>query len=511
MTLIPYSERTGAMKKTRFWIVVAIAACLALLTACGGEPEPPKVLNFTQMEVSTDTRTGFFGGRYASFKVTGSVTNNTGNPVNVDNIPVLTWDNEKLKAETSQEKLLDGETCDVTWEKEISFKGSDIPELSFSGSVEFAGLDDCQTELNEQLQAIASGFADKDAEEEAARKKREQEAEEARKQAEQEAEEARQKEEADKAALTACKGKSASEAKKVASGTDYKPIFKDSYDVDVTSDITDTSDAGLATVTKVTIENGGFFPDPKVTFTLDYTDPAAKAERDKKEKEEVARKQAEEEAQAKREQLKDDIKACKGQSVTHAYKLIKDSGFTYEFCLPSDNNKGYGEDITDDVKDPVYKGARKRTKVTDVTLSGNEVRFIVERPLAITIEDNEELRAVLQVKDNFDPSVGAFAEKYAGKNIEFDGCISSVYMEYETEDPRFRSYTALVEAMDYDPNKAIGPSFQIKDRRVSMLHWVGEAPTTLDEGQNIHIVAQLGSFNETNGLYQLYPLMTSMR
>lgn len=500
MTLTTYSERTGAMKRNRLWIVVAITACLALLTACGREPEPPKVLNFTQMEVSTDTRTGFFGGRYASFKVTGSVTNNTGNPVNIDNIPALTWDNEKLKAETSQEKLLDGETCDVTWEKEISFKGSDIPELSFSGSVEFAGLDDCQTELNEQLQAIASGFADKDAEEEAARKKREQEAEEARKQAEQEEEEARQKEEADKAALTACKGKSASGAKKVASGTDYKPIFKDSYDVDVTSDITDTSDAGLATVTEVTIDNGGFFPDPKVTFKLDYTDPAAQAERDK-----------EAEEQAKREQLKDDIKACKGQSVTHAYKLIKDSGFTYEFCLPSDNNKGYGEDITDDVKDPVYKGARKRTKITNVTLDGSDVRFIVERPLAITIEDNEEYRAVLQVRDNFDPSVGAFAEKYAGKNIEFDGCFSYVATEFEADNPKYRRYTGLVEAMDYDPDRAIGPTFQFYNLSVKELEWVGDVPTTLDTGQNIHIVARLGKFNEANGLYRITPLQTSLR
>ena len=603
-------------KKNSLILVSTLVICLVLLVGCGssggnGQGSAPvpeaKTLVFSKMKVKTSTRTGFFGGRYASFEVTGSVTNKTDNPVNKDNIPSIVWNDEsddKVKVDMSQEKLLSGETCDVSWEKELTIDGSSIPELSFDGAVEFTGLDGCQEELNGQLQAIAGEYAAQDSAKEEERKAKEQA----------KADEAKKKEDT-KSSLNACKGKTASEAYNVAKGTEYPPIFKDSYDVDVTSDVkkaaadselgqslvsavevneggwfsdksviftldytdpaaqkerddkaaadkaraqadkdiltckgktadeafeiasrssykprfidsfevdvtddvkddSNGSDVHAAKVNKVETTEGGLFSSASVTFTLDYTDPEAKAKREEKEAEEAARKQAEKEEKEAEEQLKRSIEDCKGKTVLEAYKLVKDSGYGYKFRVPSDSGiegYGHGEDITDEVKDKFYKGARRRTKITNVSIKGNDVTFTVERHLAMTADDNEDLRALLQLHDNFDESISAFADKYYGKNIEFDGCFSDVYAENKGKSNPIYRYSVLIEAMDYDPDRAIGPTFHVSELKSDQFNWIGDQPSTIKTGQNVHMMARLGEFSSNNGLYELTPVETSLR
>lgn len=330
--------------------------CLLLLSGCGAsgasktEPEPdPKVLTFTDMTVKTETRTGFFGGRYASFEVKGSITNKTDNPINEDNLPKVSWggDNSgEADPEMSQDKLLTDENCSITWKEELTIDGSSIPEVSFKGSVEFTGLDDCQSELNEQLQAIASEY-------EAADTKKENE----RKAEEKKKADAAKKLEDDKKALSSCKGKSAQEALTVTEGTDYEPTFKDSYDVDVTSDVKkakEDSDIANALVTDVKIADAGWFSSASVTFTLDYVEEAAKKEREEKaakekaEKEkaekEKAAKEAEAAAKAKEQEEKDSkwIKGMPGRPVVDVLDEIKDRGLGYSLTIhPS------GSDVTE--------------------------------------------------------------------------------------------------------------------------------------------------------------------
>lgn len=603
-------------KKHSLVLVSILAICLIMLVGCsssggngqGSAPVPEaKVLTFSKMKVKTSTRTGFFGGRYASFEVTGSVTNKTDNPINKDNVPSIVWDDgsgSKVKVDMSQEKLLSGETCDVSWEKEITIDGSSIPELSFDGAVEFTGLDGCQEELNGQLQAIAGEYAAQDSAKEEERKAKEQA----------KADEAKKKEDT-KSSLNACKGKTAYESYNIAKGTDYPPIFKDSYDVDVTDDVkkaasdsklgqalvsaveinegnwfsdrsvifmldytdpaaqkerddkaaadkaraqadkdiltckgktadeafeiasrssykprfidsfevdvtddvrddSNGSEVHTAKVNKVETDEGSWFSDATVTFALDYTDPEAKVKREKEEAEEAARAQAEKEKQEAEEQLKRSIEDCKGKTVLEAYKLVKDSGYGYKFILSSDSGYeryGYGEDITDEVKDKLYKGARRRTKITNVSIKGNDITFTVERHLSITVDDNEDLRALLQLHDDFDESISTFAKKYSGKNIEFDGCFSDVYAENKGKDYPIYRYSVLIGAMDYDPDKAIGPNFHVSDLRLDQFNWVGDQPNTIETGQNVHMMVRLGVFNSNNGLYELTPIETRLR
>ena len=46
--------------------------------------------------------------------------------------------------------------------------------------------------------------------------------------------------------------------------------------------------------------------------------------------------------------------------------------------------------------------------------------------LIITANNNEEFSAILSLKDEFDPQIKAFANKYAGRTIEFNGNIVSM-------------------------------------------------------------------------------------
>lgn len=575
-------------KRLRLVSMVTISICLALILGCGGSKEAErqaKVLSFSNMTVKTDTRTGFFGGRYASFEVNGSVTNNTDNPVNKDNIPAVVWDGdnaEKVKADITQDKLLPGETCDVSWKKELSIKGSSIPELSFSGSFEFTGLDEVTADLNNQLQEIAGKYAADDAEKEEAKRAEEQE----------KADAAKKTEDA-KAALTECKGKTAYEALAAAQSTDFEPRFEDSYEVDVTDDVKQASkdsELGSALVTDVQIEDESFFWDASVTFKLDYVDPAAKKERDDKAAADAAKKKADEEVKvckgktadealalaekssytpsfrdsydvnvtddvkdstngsavhdapvvavqtdeggwffgpsvtfvldyvdpeaeaqrqkeaaekAAKEQAAKDLENCVGKTASYARKNAREAGFSYQFLDPK------GNDITSDADDKLYLGARKRAKVTKVEVGpGDTFTFSLDKPLAMARKDNADLQKLLTLGDNFNPYVAEFASNYRGKRIEFNGCFSFVDA-YETSNGV--TYTILVEAMDFDPNKAIGPTFQFRDMTASQLNWVPKVPDAIETGQNVHVIAELGQFNETNGLYQLRPLQVSLR
>lgn len=329
------------MKRRRilpFVLVGFCALCLAALVGCGSsggdaEEEMAKILIFSDMEVTTDTRTGFFGGRYASFEVTGTVTNNTDKPVNKDNIPALVWDDGsgnkgKLKAEMTQSKLLSGESCDVTYKEELTIDGSSIPELSFSGKVEFSGLDDVEALLNEELQGIASGYADKDAkkaEEEAAKEK--------------EAEQKAQAKEATKSTLQACKGLIAIKAYRAAKDTEYTPKFVDVYGTNVTKDVTESKKGDpirKAKVTDVDISEGGFFSDATVTFTLDYEDPEAKAEHEAEEE----RKRKEEEEKA----LLANATTGEKNALSSAKSYLAFEAFSYQGLVEQLEFEGYTTD-----------------------------------------------------------------------------------------------------------------------------------------------------------------------
>ena len=289
-------------------IIVALTVCVIALVGCSSKsesetqaPERANKLVFSDVEVDCANRDGFFGGHHAKFEVTGSVKNDTADPVNEDNMPELVVEGDggqSFKADLSQDKLLSGETCSISYKGEIDLDSADAPKLSFMCKLDVSGLEDAQKELNSGVAKVVSDYADEDAKKDAEKKK-----------AEEESAKAKQKREDDKKTLEACKGKTAAEAKKAAEGTDYEPRFMDSYDVDVTKSVKDGAEAGSAKVTSVEVKDEGLLSSASVTFKLDYVDPEEQKKRDEKAAEEAAKKE-EAERRAAEEKARQEAEAA---------------------------------------------------------------------------------------------------------------------------------------------------------------------------------------------------------
>jgi hypothetical protein len=123
----------------------------------------------------------------------------------------------------------------------------------------------------------------------------------------------------------------------------------------------------------------------------------------------------------------------------------------------------------------------------------------------LTVKNNKDLAALLQVKDPGDPSVAAFANKYDGRTIEFDGNIAWVgpHGNYKTRED------VLIFAGDYNANYSIGPQFELSS--VSTLNvpgqgYVGERYV----GENIRIKATVSEYESLPQLFQLDPFSVTI-
>ena len=196
---------------------------------------------------------------------------------------------------------------------------------------------------------------------------------------------------------------------------------------------------------------------------------------------------------AKRSQFAQDAAACKDQSVAHAYQFIKDSGHEYKFKLSETYR---GTDVTKDVQDERYEGARERTMVAGASVSDDDslVTFTVDRPLTITTEDNEDLAALLNAGNisMADPMLSDFASKYSGVSIEFDGYTSAHFQhgDYKT---RFDYFIVAGDSTDS------GMPFFFEDVNFSDFNWIGHSPSSIDSNLRCHFIAEVEKYDMALG------------
>ena len=137
-----------------------------------------------------------------------------------------------------------------------------------------------------------------------------------------------------------------------------------------------------------------------------------------------------------------------------------------------------------------------------------ETEESVEEEVILNVENCPDLAAILETKDEFDPRIGEFSEKYYGQKIEFDGYTADV-ARHENYNTRF---DYLICVGDYNDSSARGPYFQIRDVNYNDLNLVGEnVPDTFGTGLNIHIVATVGTYSDMAGLFQIEPEKITMR
>ncbi len=127
-----------------------------------------------------------------------------------------------------------------------------------------------------------------------------------------------------------------------------------------------------------------------------------------------------------------------------------------------------------------------------------------ETPL--TVENNADLAALLTGPQD-SPTVDAFAQKYAGQLIEFDGAIGAM----NPHDGYTARYDIMILSGDHSETHSNGgPSFQFRDVNITNdLHLTGDVPDTIGVGTNMHVIARVGSID--GQLFLLEPVQTSVR
>ena len=168
------------------------------------------------------------------------------------------------------------------------------------------------------------------------------------------------------------------------------------------------------------------------------------------------------------------------------------------------------EDITADVLDENLESVAKSVKVSKVEVSdflGMHVEFTIKGRFALTADNNKDFAKLLAVKEPGDPIVPKFAKKYAGKTIEFDGCIQNV-QSHNGANTRF---DLLIGAGDYSLESFHGPTFQYRDVIVTLLDWKGKEPDTVSTGMNLHFVAKVDEYEEQSELFILDPVLLKVR
>lgn len=215
-----------------------------------------------------------------------------------------------------------------------------------------------------------------------------------------------------------------------------------------------------------------------------------------------------------------DTDSLKGDSVKDVVKELEEKGLTYGFLIEG----GDGADQSSTVKTSLGKGEewtvvearqsatdgevtltvqkKETTKPKEETQKKQETQQPANDNGVITVSNNQEFVSLLAVKDPFDSSVSAFAEKYKRRTIEFDGNIANVIPN--EQHPRYLLDFVLVHSGDYNAETYSGPEFRFEGVMWNDFHdgSVG-LPLYVHVGQNVHIKATVDSYNSDNGIFKL--------
>lgn len=175
------------------------------------------------------------------------------------------------------------------------------------------------------------------------------------------------------------------------------------------------------------------------------------------------------------------------------------------YCPETEESETEQDDTKETEQEETEKQNTEKNDTEIDTTDEEESEDVVSN---LTIENNADLKALLELKDPSDPSVSSFANKYSGQIIEFDGCVVS--MQYHGDyDTRF---DILIGAGDFDENVMRGPNFRLTDVNAYDMElntlWLEDV---LSVGTNIHIIAEVGEYNPNSSLFELDVIKVEVR
>jgi hypothetical protein len=126
----------------------------------------------------------------------------------------------------------------------------------------------------------------------------------------------------------------------------------------------------------------------------------------------------------------------------------------------------------------------------------------------LTVQNNADFAAVSVLGDYCGAPFAAFAQKYAGRTIQFDGSISALNNHGTTK----TRYDILVTFGD-DGKGTKGPYFQFRDIYITYdLKLEGSnTPETVKIGDNLRVAATVDKYESSSCLFLLTPVSTQYR
>ena len=120
-----------------------------------------------------------------------------------------------------------------------------------------------------------------------------------------------------------------------------------------------------------------------------------------------------------------------------------------------------------------------------------------ENSVVLTVDNCDDLATLLSSNST---DASAFASKYKGRTIEFDGNIA--YMSPSGSSKT--RYRLAIAAGDYNPDSQKGPNMRFDDVNFSNMHVTGA--DSVATGMNFRITAKVGSYNSTQDILNLTPV-----
>lgn len=215
--------------------------------------------------------------------------------------------------------------------------------------------------------------------------------------------------------------------------------------------------------------------------------------------------------------------AVVGKKLDVALSEIKTAGFTgkvdvsgggtfgvvnesnWEVCTQSPDA---GEPLTDTPKLAVDRSCGGSSESAAASTSSSAPPTTVSE-VVLSAANNPELAAILADSNDCSDSIQAFALKYAGRTIEFDGNIANMVNHEEMK----TRYDFLIRPGDFSTTRAVGPNFKFENVNATYdLRLTGpNIPAYVGEGNNLHFVVKIVEFNKTQCLFYVKPVSTSVR
>lgn len=187
------------------------------------------------------------------------------------------------------------------------------------------------------------------------------------------------------------------------------------------------------------------------------------------------------------------------QSEDYEEKVIEEAKESSTAQSPKKDIDENNEKIDEDKEE----SSNQVKEETDEDIGNNE--DVDQEEEVITVDNNEDFRNLMVPIDDLDPRIKEFSDKYYKKTIEFDGIVADIQNHSTMYGKVYKTrYDVLIYGGD-GFESTFGPAFRFTN--INM----GKLPSITSSGYPVKVKAEVGLYNEKNGLFELYPISIESR